>query len=92
MESAVLENAESAILARIIAAGQARAVGRSRSRAPELELQSGRSRPHEYAGRQGSHGGAHTARSRRAGCIRTGQQFFGSGKVKSAPIPAAKLG
>jgi hypothetical protein len=60
MESAVLENAESAILARIIAAGQARAVARSRSRDPELELQSGRSRPHEYAGRQGSHeGGSH---------------------------------
>ena len=92
MESAVLENAESAILARIIAAG-----GPVLSAAVAREIlnwsfnQYDRDRMSMLADKART-GGAHTARSRRAGCIRTGQQFFGSGKVKSAPIPAAKLG
>ena len=90
MASAVLENADSAILARIIAAG-----------GPVLSItvageilnwsfnQDDRDRMSMLADAART-GGSH--RPKPKNCIRTSQQFFGSGKVKSAPIPAAKLG
>ena len=92
MESAVLENAESAILARIIAAG-----GPVLSAAVAREIlnwsfnQDDRDRMSMLADKART-GGLTPPEAEELDAYERVSSFFGSGKVKSAPIPAATLG